>query len=137
MATIHKSAGVIISNRKLLVSRSHGKDYFIAPGGKLEPGETATRALVRELHEEQGIIVSEPDLAFFGSFKALAKGHEAEQVELIMDVYIVKAFAGTLTPGSEIAENLWIASADADSLNLGSIFAHDVIPGLKEQDLID
>lgn len=135
MADIHKAAGIIIQNRKILVSRSKGKSYFIAPGGKLEHGESPTQALVRELKEEQGINVHEHDLSFFGTFNAQAKGRETEKIQ--MDVFLVESYKGDVRPESEIEENKWINSYEAEGLELGSIFAHDVIPKLKELNIID
>ncbi|MFP5381959.1 MAG: Nudix family hydrolase [Gammaproteobacteria bacterium] len=49
--------------RVLLAQRPAGKPYagyWEFPGGKVEPGETLEAALVRELHEELGIIVEAP-----------------------------------------------------------------------------
>jgi 8-oxo-dGTP diphosphatase len=47
----------------LLAQRPVGKvyaGYWEFPGGKIEPGEPAARALARELHEELGIDIGEP-----------------------------------------------------------------------------
>jgi len=56
------AAGVIQRDdgHVLLAQRPYGKayeGYWEFPGGKLEPGESAEAALVRELHEELGITV--------------------------------------------------------------------------------
>ena len=57
---IEAAAAVILQpdGRFLLGRRPEGKPYagyWEFPGGKIEPGETAAQALVRELHEELGI----------------------------------------------------------------------------------
>ena len=59
---VRVAAAVIVraDGRVLLAQRPPGKayaGYWEFPGGKLEPGETAREALVRELHEELGITV--------------------------------------------------------------------------------
>lgn len=58
----HVAAGILIrpDGQFLLGSRPAGKPYagwWEFPGGKIEAGETAYEALVRELHEEMGITV--------------------------------------------------------------------------------
>jgi len=131
---MHKAAAVIIRNRKLLVSRSHGKDVFVAPGGKLEAGETSIEALIRELAEEQQITVQPSDLRFMGEFFAEAVGHD--NVWLQMDVFYLDHYEGELTPSREIAENRWVDSADTTTPQ-GSIFSHEVIPRLVTENLID
>lgn len=134
---IHKVAGLIIQDRRVLASRSHGKDVFIQPGGKIEGTESPVECLQRELREEQGIEVDPVDLEFIGTYFAIAAGHEAEQLKLRADVYIVTKYTGELTPQAEIAENKWINSHDVGTLNLASIFHHDVIPELRRRDYID
>ena len=131
---IHKAAGIIIRDQKLLVERSKGKEFFVSPGGKLENGETPKQALVRELMEEFSIKTKEEDFQEFGTFEAAAAGRENTKVK--MDVFIVKSWGGEPTPNMEVEEIRWIESANPEGLKLGSIFEHDVIPKLKEKGLI-
>lgn len=134
---MYKVAGLIIENRRVLASRSLGKDVFIQPGGKIEGNESPVECLQRELHEEQGIDVAASDLEFMGTYFAIAAGYETEQLRLRADVYIVTKYTGTLTPQAEIAENKWINSSDIETLNIASIFRHDIIPELVRRDYID
>lgn len=60
---VEVSAAVLTQpdGRVLLAQRPPGKvyaGYWEFPGGKVEPGESLEAALVRELHEELGIVVS-------------------------------------------------------------------------------
>ena len=131
---IHKAGGVIIRNRQFLVTRSTGKDIFIAPGGKLEPGETAIEALQREIQEEIKVTINPTTLESIGTFRAVAAGKEGVIVE--MEVFIINDFEGIPRPSSEVEEIRWIDSQTKDII-LGSIFEHDVMPILKQRDLIN
>jgi ADP-ribose pyrophosphatase YjhB (NUDIX family) len=133
-ADIRKAGVVIIQSRHFLVSRSWGKDMFVAPGGKLEPGESYEQAARRELNEEQGIDINESELSELGTFHAPAAGNEEKLLE--MKVFLVNRTIGELTPQSEIEENRWI-NTQTQGVPLGSIFEHDVMPMLKQKDLID
>jgi len=132
---IIKAAGIIIRDRKLLHERSVGKPAFIAPGGRLEAGETATQALIRELKEECSISVSETDLEPFGTFVAEAANHPGQKV--IMDVFMVKQWHGEIHSGAEVEELRWLGSSPPKDVVIGSISLHEIIPRLKEQGLID
>ena len=55
MKTIEVAAAVIRDGKRVFATqRGYGdyKDYWEFPGGKIEPGETAQQALVREISEE-------------------------------------------------------------------------------------
>ena len=132
---IHKAGGIIIQNRKLLVERSQGKEFFIAPGGSLESNETAKEALVRELKEEFSIDVLEKNFEKFGIFFAKAAGDEKKTIR--MDVFIVKQWTGEIIPDNEVEEIRWINSSSPSDIKIGSIFEHEVLPRLKKMDLID
>ena len=131
---IHKAAGVLLNDMKFLVTRTKGKNFFIAPGGKVEKSETVQEALIRELAEELGIAVSKGDLEEFGTFYAPAAGREDQFLQ--MDVFLVKKWDGEIVPTGEVEEAIWIDSNPPVDLKLGSIFQHDVLPKLKEQKLI-
>ena len=133
--TIHKAAGVLIKDRKLLVERSEGKEHFIAPGGSVEEGESVPEALVRELMEEFQVTVKESDISFMETFYAEAAGRPGEFLR--MDVYMVAEWEGEPTPDNEVEEIAWVTSDNPNNLTIGSIFEHDVIPLLKERDLIN
>lgn len=132
---IHKASGIILKNRKVLVERSVGKEYFIHPGGKIESGETVKQALVRELKEEFSITVSEDDLAFFGHSRAPAAN--SPEVDVHMDVFIVKKWQGTIRPDHEVGETRWLTSEIPKDIKIGSIMEHETIPRLKAEGLID
>ena len=48
----YRAAAVIISNNKILVMKDERSPYFYLPGGRIQMGETAEHAILRELDEE-------------------------------------------------------------------------------------
>ena len=49
--------GIVIENGKMLVSREEITDWWLIPGGGLEPNETLAECCKREILEETGYIV--------------------------------------------------------------------------------
>ncbi len=131
---IRKAGGVILKDRHFLITRSAGKDIFIAPGGKLENDETPEQALEREIMEEIQVQVDVTGLEKLGTFRAIAAGHDDKIVE--MNVFIIHEMSGEPTPSSEVEEIMWINS-QTKGVALGSIFEYDVMPLLKQKNLID
>ena len=71
----------------------------------------------------------QPDtLESLGKFQAIAAGNESKVVD--MEVLIIRDSTGEPIPSSEVEEIMWIDSKTT-GIQLGSIFAHDVIPMLK------
>jgi mutator protein MutT len=132
---IFKASGIVIQDRKLLVERSVGKEFFIHLGGKIEPGETAKQALVRELKEEASIDVAEDDLEPFDQNSAPAAN--SPEVNVHMEVFLVKRWSGDIKANSEVEELRWITSDVPAGMKLGSIMEHETIPKLKAAGLID
>ena len=132
---IYKAGGILIQDRKFLVTRSRGKDIFYAPGGRIEQGEDSESALVRELEEELSIRVKKEHLKPFGTF--FHPGAGEEHLTIKMDVFLVEAWEGEIAPGNEIEEFLWISSSPPSNIKIGSIFGEEVLPRLKASGLIE
>jgi 8-oxo-dGTP diphosphatase len=132
---IHKAAGIIIQDRKLLHERSSGKPAFIAPGGRIEEGEMPRQALVRELKEELNIDVDERDLEPFDTFTAEAANHPGQIVH--MQVFHVRRWKGDIVPASEVDEIRWLGSIIPEGIKVGSISVNGIMPRLKAKGLID
>lgn len=132
---IYKASGIIIKDRKVLVERSVGKEYFIHPGGKIEPGETAKQAVIRELKEEFSITVHEEDLEEFDHNSAPAAN--SPEVNVHMDVFLVKKWQGEIIPDNEVEEIRWLTSDVPKDIKIGSIMEHETLPKLKAENLID
>lgn len=131
---IAKAGAIIIRNGRLLVVRSHGKDTFVAPGGKLEAGETPEQALVRELKEELGVITRPDSFRPFAVFQAPAATDPGRVVT--MHVFTVDIEASNFTPQAEIAELAWLGKHIPAGMKVGSIFEHEVLPRLVQEGLV-
>ena len=94
-----------VDSRVLLTRRPEGKKMaglWEFPGGKLNPGETPERALIRELKEEIDIDVAEACLAAF----AFAS-HEYDRFHLLMPLFLCRRWKGTPT-GLENQALAWV-----------------------------
>lgn len=132
---LHKAGAILLSDRKILLCRSRGKEFFVAPGGKVEQGETPIQALRRELQEELSLAVDEGYIKDFSTFYAPAA--ENEKNMLRMDVFMVENWQGNPRPSSEIEEIAWVGSEEAKTMKIGSIFSHEVIPRLKNRGILE
>jgi mutator protein MutT/HAD superfamily hydrolase (TIGR01509 family) len=132
--TKRKAAGIFIQNKKVLVLRDQGEDIFMSPGGRIEAGETPEQALVREMEEEASLKLDENDLEFFGEFTHPDALDPAKSRTIRF--FTVKRWSGEITPNTNIEEARWVDSEESSKLKIGSIFAEEVIPRLKQMNLI-
>lgn len=92
MKVVRVSAAIIIKDNKVLATqRGHGefKGGWEFPGGKIEEGETAKKALIREIKEELDIIIEVGEL-----FKIVEYDYPA--FHLTMNCFLCKIKSGEI-----------------------------------------
>ncbi|WP_178124443.1 NUDIX hydrolase [Nocardia cyriacigeorgica] len=130
---IRTSALAHISDRRLIQTRSVGKEVFYMAGGKIDPGETPVEALRREVREELGVGVT--DVSELGVFHAEAYGH-TPGTRLQMTCFTAD-LTGDPTPTSEIAELRYFTVSEYAAMRHVAPGSMLVFEHLHELGLID
>lgn len=91
-------------DRVLLGTKKYGfgRGNLVAPGGHLDPGETAAQAAARELHEEVGLIVAPTDLVARGMVRFRFPSRPSWNMDTALFVAPDGAWQGTATESDEI-----------------------------------
>ena len=96
-------------NRVLIAQRPKGKqlaDLWEFPGGKVDAGERPEHALIRELNEELGIVVTAACLA-----PLTFASHAYEDFHLLMPLYVCRRWEGFVVP-REAQALKWVRAND-------------------------
>lgn len=120
-------SGVVLRTEdgSLLTVRKRGTQRFMLPGGKPEPGEDAVAALVREVHEEVGVVLDAADLEPLGTFEAAAANEPGHVV--IGDAFRARIRRADVRLGAEIEDARWLREADVESTPLANLSRHHLI----------
>ena len=78
---------IIIKNGKIAMIHSLKYDYYKFPGGGIEPGESATDALIRETAEEAGLTVIPDSIRDYGCVHRIQTSTAKEDEYFVQDNY--------------------------------------------------
>ena len=120
---------------RLLLVRKHGTERFMQAGGKIDAGENAADALIRELHEELTLIVAPSDLEYLGRFHAPAANEAGHVVDA--EIYFVSvdgaAVGAAAVASAEIDEVVWVTPQEAMLIPLAPLTSEVLLPLLAER----
>lgn len=131
------AAVCLLRGRTCLNVRKRGADHVILPGGKIEPGETALGAALRETREEVSIDLDPGDLVHLGTFEAPAANGDAEGIRCAVWVCDWGTSRDDPVVDSEIVEYEWTdLDHCAEDPRQAPLLLDSVIPALQERGLL-
>ncbi len=111
--------GAIVNDGRVLLIRhqehDNGRTYWLFPGGGIEPGESESECVQREMREETGLDVRVDDLIFDEPYPVVG-------VYVRRKMYLCTPLSGEAAPGYEpeaeasavygIVEVRWVSTSD-------------------------
>lgn len=91
---------LVIQDEKVLLLKKPRRGWYVAPGGKMEPGESVYSAAIREFTEETGAIPVEPHLK--GIYTMVIRDEENTRT---LDEWMLYTFAAHGLEGVPFEEN--------------------------------
>lgn len=87
-----------------LKKHGFGAGRVVAPGGKIEPGESRAQAAVRELHEETSLVAATESLE--PAARVYFRFPYAPQADMDCTIFLTRNFSGAATASDEL-EPAW------------------------------
>jgi 8-oxo-dGTP diphosphatase len=98
-----RDSEVLLMHRK----REPNQGLWVAPGGKIEPGESPYETALREFAEETGLEAKDPKLRGFCTFVPLLK-----QYPWFIFIFVTTQFTGTLIEDCEEGDLAWVTQEE-------------------------
>jgi 8-oxo-dGTP diphosphatase len=96
---------VLIRDNQVLMLKKPRRGWWVAPGGKMEPGESVRDSCIREYREETGIYLKNPQLK--GIFTFIMKENDQVLSEWMMFTFVANESDGMRFDESDEGKLEW------------------------------
>ena len=125
---------ILVRDHEILLLQKPRRNWWVAPGGKMEPGENIREAVVREYREETGVYLKNPKLK--GVFTITIEENEKIIDEWMMFSFLATEFDGVNNDVCEEGIIRWQNQADLTSLPMAEGDYHIIDYALKGKDIL-
>jgi len=96
---------VLLQENKILLLQKPRRNWWVAPGGKMETGESIKDSVVREFREETGLYLENPTLK--GVFTFVVQKDNVTESEWMMFTFFADHYQGQLLKESTEGKLAW------------------------------
>lgn len=97
---------LIINEGSVLLLKKPRYGWYAMPGGKMEPKESVSDAVIREVTEETGLIIEQPKLVSVATMNKPSANHPKD--EWMMFTFIAHKYHGNLVEECAEGELEWV-----------------------------
>lgn len=105
---------VLVKGDQVLLLQKPRRGWWVAPGGKMEPGESIRDSVVREFREETGIYLKNPSIK--GIFTFIIKDGDKVISEWMMFTFYADEYDGESVKESDEGKIVWHSINQVSSL---------------------
>ncbi len=122
--SVSVAAAVVREDGKFLAIKRRDNGHWELPGGVLEPGETASAGVVREVEEETGLVVEPVRLS--GVYQNMTR-------DILALVFLARQVAGEPRTSDESVQVDWL-TADQVRERMTEAYAVRLLDAVQEHD---
>ncbi len=112
-------AALIAHQNKVLIVKTHKwSGLWGVPGGKIDYGEDTLTALSREMQEEVGLEIHNPEYAFYSDI--IEDTNFYKPAHFLSLEFVAYSDSDAVIPNEEIAEFAWVSLEDAFTYPINS-----------------